>query len=406
METLRRRNPILSEKNESTNTALLNHVAKVDLFRKPKEDFKRSQTYLGGCISAFTFSVIILFILWEAFSYISGRNSYFTTLTLDDNANRSMDVYIDILFPSLQCYRISIDTLDVSGSIRFNIERNLYKIPVTSNGILTYRGDLPFRTEESNLNYDPSNHPELANYCLPCFLPEDRSKIEKMSKNDASFNPSMCCNTCEDVQRMYANTGLDLPSLRVIPQCISELSTNEPGCNIVGSINMKKIPGFLVFLPTHAGYRFNVSNLLAFNTSHVIKKIVIGDRNVRRFSRTGVSYPLNGERYTTPTFSEVKYFLKVVPTTYNTKEKQNSSQRTYEYSAQMNDRKFSIVSSVIPAVIFGFDISPFQINNYFLRPPLLRFLIKLCGIVGGVFVVLSIVDSVIDYFARLVFKNS
>ncbi|CCW60467.1 unnamed protein product [Phytomonas sp. EM1] len=406
MSTLRRRKPVLIDGSETTTTPILNHIARVDLFPKPKEDFKRSQTYLGGCISAFTFAVILLLVLWEAFSYITGRDAYFTTLTLDDNENRAMEIHLDILFPSLQCHRISVDMLDISGVTRYNIVKNLHKIPVTSNGILAYRGELPFTSEEGSLNYDYRNNPELPNSCTPCFLVEDRSKANSMARSNMALNTSMCCETCEDVQKAYENAGLDAPSLRVIPQCISELSAKEPGCNVIGTLNMKKIQGMLAFVPTHSSYRYNLNSVLSFNSSHIIKKFVIGDKNVQRFSRTGVSFPLNGQHYNTKGFSEVKYFLKVIPTTYNTKEKQNSKQRTYEYSVHWTHRETPISSRSVPAVIFQFDISPFQINNYFLRPPFIRFTIKLCGIAGGVFVVLSIVDSVTDYFFRKIFKYS
>jgi hypothetical protein len=50
--------------------------------------------------------------------------------------------------------------------------------------------------------------------------------------------------------------------------------------------------------------------------------------------------------------------------------------------------------AILPGIFFIYELSPFMIEASRMRMPLLHFLTKLCAIIGGVFTVLGVVDSV------------
>jgi endoplasmic reticulum-Golgi intermediate compartment protein 3 len=52
-------------------------------------------------------------------------------------------------------------------------------------------------------------------------------------------------------------------------------------------------------------------------------------------------------------------------------------------------------TAVLPGIFFVYDLSPFMLEVHHTSMPLLHFITKLLAIVGGVFTILGVVDSVI-----------
>ncbi len=63
------------------------------------------------------------------------------------------------------------------------------------------------------------------------------------------------------------------------------------------------------------------------------------------------------------------------------------------------------MEAVLPGIFFVFDISPFMIEADSHSMPFLHFLTKVCAIVGGVFTVLGVIDSIIYKLGRLSNKS-
>ncbi|KAH9599701.1 Endoplasmic reticulum vesicle transporter [Trypanosoma melophagium] len=372
---------------------IFKNVAAVDLFPKPKEDYCRTQTYQGAIVSLLTVIVMSILVLWEVTGYLFGRDAFKTELSIDTKVSEKVLFNIDITFPKVSCHEVSLIVLDATGTFKFNVTRNIQKLPVTSNGEIAFAGNLDFLQDSTAFQYDPKKDHDSPEYCGDCFINEEYKYVEKDNK--------MCCNSCEDVMKIHDKHGFQRPSLTTVKQCMYELSLTNPGCNFKGSLKLKKVSGMLVFAPKRDAYGFKIKDVMQFDASHIVKKFSIGDERVSRFSRRGVYYPLNDHSFDAGgRFAEVKYYLKIVPTGYFTEKGNEVLGSTYEYSVQWSYRFIPIGFGYLPSVSYTFDFSPIQVNNYFKRPPLYHVLVQLCGIVGGLFVVLGMIDTLVMRISR------
>lgn len=88
-----------------------------------------------------------------------------------------------------------------------------------------------------------------------------------------------------------------------------------------------------------------------------------------------------------------QYFLKIVPTEFDFI---NGKQvRTFQYSVSKQDQYVHQNTGGLPGVFFMLDHSPMRIIYSESRPTLGSLLTSICAIVGGIFSVASIVDSVL-----------
>ncbi|KEG12267.1 ERGIC and golgi family 3 [Trypanosoma grayi] len=392
MSGLRQRKSVINVE-EAPQRPVFKRVAAVDLFPKPKEDFRRAQTRRGAIVSLVTVVIIGLLVFWELGAYITGRDAYKTELSVDTSLSKEIYFNMDITFPRVPCHELSLDVLDVTGTFKFNVTHYIYKTPVNLNGESAFIGHRNIVEDHSSPQYDAKKDPDSPEFCGSCFLGKENEHIAK--------SQNACCNTCEDVMKMHDQHGLPRPEKSVVEQCIHDLSLVTPGCNYRGSFKVKKVSGTILFTPKRVGNAFMMRDVMRFDSSHIINKLSIGDERVARFSRRGVHYPLNGHQFDTGRrFSEIKYYLKVVPTTYLDAKRDTFLDSTYEYSVQWNHRHIPLGFRVLPSVAFSFDFYPIQVNNYFQRPSIHHFLVQLCGIVGGIFVVLGLIDSLVMWIGR------
>eukprot|EP00331_Platyophrya_macrostoma_P015314 CAMPEP_0176471968 /NCGR_PEP_ID=MMETSP0127-20121128/41458_1 /TAXON_ID=938130 /ORGANISM="Platyophrya macrostoma, Strain WH" /LENGTH=197 /DNA_ID=CAMNT_0017866737 /DNA_START=75 /DNA_END=665 /DNA_ORIENTATION=+ len=192
--------------------------------------------------------------------------------------------------------------------------------------------------------------------------------------------------------KMYDLHHLPRPSPSDVEQCMSELSHANPGCNIRGTLHLKKVMGNFHFAPGISAlgpmgqhiHQYDYEQLLRFNVSHKINHLSIGDSSIHRFSSRGAHKdPLNA-------FTYIVRSEQIVPTVYKTSSVAN---RAFEYSAQLFHAEFPLgFGGLMPSVIFVYDFHPIEVHHIFNRPSLSHFFVQLCGIVGGLFVVLGIID--------------
>ncbi|KUF95906.1 hypothetical protein AM588_10008429 [Phytophthora nicotianae] len=168
------------------------------------------------------------------------------------------------------------------------------------------------------------------------------------------------------------------------------------GCRIKGSLVVSKVAGRLYFAPSkffRSGY-LSAQDLVdatfkVFDTSHTIRSLSFGELY------PDMKNPLDNRLKELPdesTRGSFQYFLKVVPTEYTFL----SASRiiTNQFSATEHFRQLTPVSDKgLPMVSFGYTFSPimFRIEQY--RVGFLQFLTSVCAIVGGVFTILGIMDS-------------
>ncbi|KAG9454127.1 hypothetical protein H6P81_007031 [Aristolochia fimbriata] len=184
------------------------------------------------------------------------------------------------------------------------------------------------------------------------------------------------------------------------------------GCRIEGFVRVKKVPGNLVITAHSGAHSFDASQI---NVSHAISHLSFGKKlNARMLSEVkrltpylGENIdPLTGRVYITNHADTnanvtIEHYLQVVKT-------EVLSRRTfpelklfeYEYTAHS-----SLVHSVdIPAAKFHFEPSPMQVLVEEIPKPFSHFITNVCAIVGGVFTVAGIMDSILYNTIRLVKK--
>jgi hypothetical protein len=198
--------------------------------------------------------------------------------------------------------------------------------------------------------------------------------------------------------------GLPLPKKEEIEQCIIEVSLENPGCQIYGVLDVNKVAGNFHFAPgrsfsqeqetrVHHIHEFNPYLISRFNASHTIHELSFGLR------LPDIIYPLDGHVEVVPEGSALyKYFIKVVPTTVERGSSLfGSTVNTYQFSFTRHEQTFDPrVAIMLPGIFFVYDLSPIQIKYVYTHQPLTHFLVNLCAVIGGVFVVSGYLDRLVE----------
>jgi hypothetical protein len=86
----------------------------------------------------------------------------------------------------------------------------------------------------------------------------------------------------------------------------------------------------------------------------------------------------------------IMYYLQIVPN------KSTSIQGEDYYSSQFTYSQQSIAVNGASSIFFNFNLSPVMIHYQEIRKSRLSFIIKLCAILGGVFTVTGIIESLLN----------
>ncbi|CAL9041429.1 unnamed protein product [Musa banksii] len=185
------------------------------------------------------------------------------------------------------------------------------------------------------------------------------------------------------------------------------------GCRIEGFVRVKKVPGNLVISAHSGAHSFDPSQI---NVSHVVSQFSFGKKlSLRMLSELkrltpylggshdrlmGHSYITNRDHVNANV--TIEHYLQVVKSEVVSR---RSSQELklleeYEYTAHS-----SLVDSLhIPVAKFHYEPSPMQVLVTEVPKPLSHFVTNICAIIGGVFTVAGILDSILHNTLRLVKK--
>ncbi|XP_039028492.1 protein disulfide isomerase-like 5-4 [Hibiscus syriacus] len=185
------------------------------------------------------------------------------------------------------------------------------------------------------------------------------------------------------------------------------------GCRIEGYVRAKKVPGNLIISARSGAHSFDASRM---NMSHVIRHLSFGKTvspqvlsDVKRLIPfLGRSHDkLNDQSFINHRDVDanvtIEHYLQVVKTEVVTK-KSSRDQRIveqYEYTAHS-----SLAQSLhIPVAKVHFELSPMQVLITEDSKSFSHFITNVCAIIGGVFTVAGILDSVFHNTIRLVRKT-
>lgn len=399
MSELRQRNVALQNADiEVTKpNRVRSSILKADMFNKPKEDYTRHQTFLGSAVSSATLFILTLLVLYNVFDYAIGGSAYRTELSIEGNNTGYMTLSIDIDFLKTPCHKLRVDLADSAGTLRRNITHHLHKIPLQDNGEVAFSANDFYERFSDDVMYNSTMDPESSSFCGKCIAEGDEKYFSGKQVN------SSCCNSCSEVRSFYKVHNVENLKEGQTQQCLYEISVRNSGCKVTGTLRLKRVRGALIFGPKGnlaQGLQYSFNDFFEFIATHRINYLFVGSKDIFRFPSSGPPV-LNGHFHKSRRIEEVKYMLSAVPTNYRMSSRSRRyEEQSFEYSVKSRSTLIHIGMPSVPSVSFFFDISPIKITNIFEREPLTQFLVRLCGVVGGVFVISGFVDDAFQFLDK------
>ncbi|PPQ72304.1 hypothetical protein CVT24_004581 [Panaeolus cyanescens] len=386
----------------------------VDAFGKTTEDVK-VKTRTGALLTLISTAIILSITLMEFMDYRKVHID--TSIVVDKSRGEKLTVNLNVTFPRVPCFLVSVDVMDISGELQRDISHNVLKLRLDHNGAAIPNS----HSAELQNDLEKIHGTKKDGYCGSCY---------------GGMEPeSGCCNTCDEVREAYVNRGWSFNQPELIEQCRDEgwadklKEQADEGCNINGRIRVNKVIGNIHFSP---GRSYQVSNRNLYELVPYLRD----DQNRHDFSHTihhlafegddeydywkaeasqsmkqkmGLTYnPLDGAvGITSKAQYMFQYFLKVVSTQFRTLNGQIVN--THQYSATHFERDLSegfnghnpgnihVQHGIngVPGAFFNFEISPILVVHSETRQSFAHFITSTCAIVGGVLTVASIIDSIL-----------
>ncbi|GAB9469779.1 hypothetical protein Gpo141_00007046 [Globisporangium polare] len=366
----------------SPNVPWLSKLRRMDAYPKTIEEFK-VRTMQGGVFSLLAFLFISVLLVSEVRYYFAVDTV--DKMVVDGRRNHLVPINFNIEFPRMPCAVVAVETSDMSGAVQIDIIHDIEKIAID------FDGQVLKESVNAKMGGALTNHTDLH---------DESDKLACGSCYGAGVE-GQCCNTCDEVKIAHAQKNWQMPSLHTVTQCQeAEVETIlrgdvKEGCRIKGSLLVSKVAGKIYFAPSkyfRNGY-LSAKDLVdatfkVFDTSHTVLSLSFGE------PFPDMKNPLDRRQKTLndDARGSFQYFLKVVPTEYDFLSGRNIA--TNQFSATEHFRKLTSTSEKgLPMVSFAYTFSPimFRIEEY--RKGLLQFLTSVCAIVGGVFTIMGIMDS-------------
>jgi len=355
-------------------------IRKLDVYPKTLDDFKE-RTGSGAAVSLVSCTFIVMLIFSELRAYLTTTTH--DQLYVDTAFSERIRINVNVTFPNMPCSGISLVAMDVAGEQQIDVVSNMVKTRYAIDGTR-----IGIELDDEHVRQ------QFGDGCGPCF-----PQVEGMEESR-----SVCCNSCKDVQSVYASHKT--LKWETHPLCQHEAVLVDPaklvsikeGCNLDGHLEVNKVAGNFHLAPGKAFqtpqgqlvHEFKPFDTHFYNVSHVIHHLSFG------VHYPGQINPLDDSQSILSTGSGVfQYFIKVVPTTYKFVSGKSVSSCQYSVTDQFKSAHDPSKGFVLPGVFFIYDISPIMVQFTEKRKTFTYFLTSLCAIVGGVFTVAGIVDAAI-----------
>lgn len=347
-----------------------------DLYRKVPRDLTES-TLSGALVSCFTVFIGLYLFISELMVFMTTR--WESEMFIDESkTEEKLQINLDVTLPEMPCELLSFDAQDVMGSHEVDAHGNLFKERLTSKGDVIGREDI--QTSHYGASSSLTRHSTFA----------------------------------------YDNTDVER---------IRKMIHSGEGCRVAGFVRVNKVPGN-VHLSTYShSYLFGslYQETRNMNISHKINHLSFGvDADIsyiqRHFRGTGIVSPLDGVRQVVAESTETttsttraslygayggfggyglqgfgssvnsaifEYYTKVVPTTYIPLDR--PPLHVHQFTANSN----KIVNQQMPSLYFRYDFSPVTVRYKEVRESFSHFLVQVCAVIGGVFTMAGLVDSLL-----------
>ncbi|XP_037306429.1 endoplasmic reticulum-Golgi intermediate compartment protein 2 [Pungitius pungitius] len=332
-----------------TKKKALTLVKELDAFPKVPESYVES-TASGGTVSLIAFTLMAVLAFLEFFVY---RNTWMNyEYEVDKDFTSKLRINVDITV-AMRCQYIGADVLDLAETM------------VASDG----------------LKYEPVNFelsPEQRLWHITLLHIQERLRVEH-ALQDLLFKSAM--KGAPPAQPQSEDSPSSLRACRIH----GHLYVNKVAGNFHVTVG-KSIPhprghAHLAALVSHDTYNF----------SHRIDHLSFGE------VIPGIINPLDGtEKVSAESNHMFQYFITIVPTKLNT---YKVSADTNQYSVTEQERVINHAagSHGVSGIFMKYDISSLMVKVTEQHMPLWKFLVRLCGIIGGIFSTTGMLHGVVGF---------
>ena len=183
------------------------------------------------------------------------------------------------------------------------------------------------------------------------------------------------------------------------------LEQNET-CSVLGHISVSKVPGsfhisFHNYRPLYAQLRREKpEEAKKVKLAHALNYMYLGQINARQLKKFGlISRHFSHIGYL-PNFkddlisNDYAYFIKIIPYEL-VDENWGSTLQYYQYSISTKLTRFDGSRDDMPIIYFKYEFSPVTMRLTLKKRDFLHFLTHICAIIGGIFMVFSMLNQLI-----------
>jgi hypothetical protein len=306
-----------------------------DFFQKITLDNISQPTLVGSLLSLSAITIMITLLIRELSNFYTPHIKTDTVVIQDDKQSEQIPVHLNIKFNHVPCSLLSLDQEDSLRNHRFDISDTIKKTILPKSG-----------------------KPQ----------PYDKSA--------------------------YANIENTYTAIE-----------NDDGCSLTGFFKVSKVPGdfhisFHNYGPQWKSVVYNKPELSKkVKMTHHIKTMDFGAMERFKLFRYGID-PRSFFRTDLPDFSEFKenrdyiYYVKLIPYRF-VDENRNRVDYSYQYAVSYKDKP---QENEQPLVLVKYEFSAVTMQVTIQGRDYFHFLTHVCAIVGGIFVVFSILNRFLVSF--------
>ncbi|XP_029038336.1 endoplasmic reticulum-Golgi intermediate compartment protein 3 isoform X2 [Osmia bicornis bicornis] len=320
---------------------------------------------------------------------------------IDTSRGSKLRINLDIVVPTISCDLLSIDAMDTTGEQHLQIEHNIFKRRLDLHGKPIEDPQRTDITDTKALSKTTTKSVESTTVetCGDCY--------------GAATDKLKCCNTCDDVREAYSHKNWAFPDPATIKQCQNDKSVEKmktaftQGCQIYGYMEVNRVGGSFHIAP---GSSFSVNHVhvhdvqpytsTQFNMTHKIRHLSFG------LNIPGKTNPIDDTTVVAMEGAMMFYhYIKIVPTTYVRAD--GSTLLTNQFSVTRHARQVPLFSgeSGMPGIFFSYELSPLMVKYTEKAKSFGHFATNLCAIIGGVFTVAGLIDSLLYHSVRAIQKK-
>ena len=337
---------------------VLKVVKELDAFPKVPDSYQETSA-TGGGLSILTFIIMGILVMSEL-SYYSATDMEFA-YEVDTNHSGKVTFTVDMTV-AMKCFHIGADVLDQTGEQMFGV-REINLEPTYWELTDTQKHYQDFIQQFNN------------------YLQEDYHAIHEIMWQQGSTAYS----------KMPKREG---PNPNYPPDA----------CRVHGSVELNKVAGnfhiiagkSIPVIPRGHAHLSMMMDKSDHNFTHRIDHISFGA------PVAGVVYPLDGSEIVTEfNYHTFQYFMQVVPTLVRT---YKANMDTYQFSVTERNRVIDHGSGSHgnPGIFMKYDLTPMMIRVTEVHRPYWQFLVRLCGIIGGVFCVSGMLNGLVQYIMDVI----